>query len=355
MLVHRTLALAAAVALASGVAAIENGWSGGGSGGGGHPRALKHGVQHGQPGLRPEFDRLLGEDAVREFLAGAWSRPVTEFFGTPPYTKPKEKGTGDLSFEHTARRFDALGPVLQCPPDILSTFGTGDEEKHVCGLPAKTTTLQGANSSAATKPCVIISIGSANNWVFELAVGKAFPHCQIHTLDCTVAGVVPSALASQATFHSVCLGPRDEEVPLVRRPEKYSYKNQMDRIGLKKLKMVTWVTFLGSIGLDSPPEVLKVDIEGYEWSVLTAMAASAPLHILPKSISLELHYAGAMTNLEWYGRSRSPYEIGAWMDFMFTRGGYVLVDRNDNPFCPHCSEIVIARMTGSHERPARIS
>ena len=32
------------------------------------------------------------------------------------------------------------------------------------------------------------------------------------------------------------------------------------------------------------------------------------------------------------------------MDFMFTRGGYVLVDRNDNAFCKRCSEIVIAHI-----------
>ena len=51
-----------------------------------------------------------------------------------------------------------------------------------------------------------------------------------------------------------------------------------------------------------------------------------------------------MSALPWFGRWRTPYEIGAWMDYLYTRGGYVLVDRHDNRGCRHCSEIVVARL-----------
>ena len=82
--------------------------------------------------------------------------------------------------------------------------------------------------------------------------------------------------------------------------------------------------------------------QGFEWSVLSMLATSR--HFLPESLSLELHYQTQFPSLPWYGRFRGAYEIGAWMDFMFSRGGYVLVDRRDNEYCAHCSEIVLARL-----------
>jgi len=61
----------------------------------------------------------------------------------------------------------------------------------------------GINELNANKPCIIISVGSRNQWDFELNIGKALPHCHIHTLDCTVEGRVPEVLKDQVTFHSV--------------------------------------------------------------------------------------------------------------------------------------------------------
>jgi hypothetical protein len=293
-------------------------------------------------GLRPVFEELLGVEVVHDFVAKSWNRPVTEFFGTPPYTlaskpegyskktragKPARYQT-DGVYEHDHHRFDALGPVLQCPSPILTKFGEGDEEKHICGL-----SLDKAQEPA-NHPCVIISIGGANQWAFENIIGKALPHCHIHTLDCTVDGRIPEALKGQATFHKICIGTKDETVTA---PQSGTYVKQ----GMQ-LQFMRWGTFTAMIGLEHPPDVMKMDIEGYEWSVLQDMAANAPRNVLPRSISLELHYETGMSNLQWYGRFRSPYEIGAWMDFMTTRGNYVLVDRNDNDHCRHCSEIVIA-------------
>ena len=92
---------------------------------------------------------------------------------------------------------------------------------------------------------------------------------------------------------------------------------------------------------------------GFEWSVLPALASSPSL--LPSSISLELHFVTQMPELKWYGRLRTPTEIAAWGDYMFTRGGYMLVDRRDNVYCPHCTEIVIARLAHCGKSVARNS
>ena len=92
-------------------------------------------------------------------------------------------------------RFDALGPVVQCPASLLHSFGEGDDEKRVCGGPVEA-------------PCTVVSIGSNHQWGFERAVAAA-GSCHIHTLDCTVAATVPPGLRSRVTFPPICLGEED--------------------------------------------------------------------------------------------------------------------------------------------------
>lgn len=207
-----------------------------------------------------------------------------------------------------------MGPVLQCPASMMSSYGRGDEEKRVCAA---------ADTIKNSSNCVVISVGSNNQWGFEMAIAQSHPHCQIHTLDCFVSHVeVPGHIGAQTTFHPVCIGPED--------------------IVIEGRSFLTWRTFAKSIGLKSLPTVLKMDIEGYEWDVIVDIIRSN--YMVPLSISFELHYETARTTLKWEGRDRHALELGAFMDFLYTRGGYVLVDRHDNGECTHCSELVVARL-----------
>ena len=61
---------------------------------------------------------------------------------------------------------------------------------------------------AAARPCVVVSIGSNNQWGFEEAVASS-SHCRVETFDCTVDATVPAPLRSRVTFHPFCLGVRD--------------------------------------------------------------------------------------------------------------------------------------------------
>jgi len=305
--------------------------------------------------LRPEFEDLLGKKVVDDFTVKAWKRSVVAFSAKPPEypncTKFKKPAGCKLDgiYLEGHERFNALGPVLQCPRPILSKFGEGDGEKHICGLPAnglRKSTTGGTGVIKAKDSCVIISVGSRNRWDFELGISKALPHCRIHTLDCTIDGKIPVALAKQATFHKICIGTKNTNVtlPAKNHISTSSASGEAPKVD-EVLQYMRWDNFATMIGLTSPPDVMKMDIEGHEWSVLPDLAVNTPRHLLPRSISLELHYFTNMRALpEWNYRLRSPYEIGAWMDFMFTRGGYVLVDRNDNELCAVCSEIVIARV-----------
>ena len=245
--------------------------------------------------MRRQFAAYYGESALRAALAAP---------------------AGNRSVD----RFDALGSVVQCPPRLLQVLGRGDDEKRVCA------------ALAAARPCVIVSIGSNNQWGFEEAVASEFPHCRVETFDCTVDAAVPAPLRSRVTFHPFCLGVRDNAQEL------------------------SWPGIVRRLGLTGPPTALKADIEGFEWDVFDALARSGAESLLPFSLSIEVHLWTEVKEVRWQGRWRRPEETAGWMETLRTIG-YVLVDRHDNPLCSYCSEITLARIAPPRNAagaPARI-
>jgi hypothetical protein len=103
-----------------------------------------------------------------------------------------------LPSEITHEVFNALGPVIQCPPNLLSSYGQGDGEKRICGLMAD--------------PCVVISLGSQDAWDFEQAIIAKHPHCKVHTFDCYTPGHVPANLRDSVISYPTCIGPVDEVI-----------------------------------------------------------------------------------------------------------------------------------------------
>ena len=204
----------------------------------------------------------------------------------------------------SADRFDALGGVVQCPPRLLQVLGRGDDEKRVC-------------AALAARPCVIVSIGSNNQWGFEEAVASEFPHCRVETFDCTVDATVPAPLRSRVTFHPFCLGVRDNAQEL------------------------SWPGIVRRLGLTGPPAALKADIEGFEWDVFDALARSGAESLLPFSLSIEVHLWTEVREVRW--QAAGGGRATAWMETLRTVG-YALVDRHDNPLCSYCSEITLARI-----------
>jgi hypothetical protein len=210
-------------------------------------------------------------------------------------------------------RFNFLGPVApQCKK--LEAFGTGDEEKRACGL----------KEQLSTSPsCTIISLGSNNQWAFEEAIFRDLPNCQIHTFDCTVpqGSAPPAPIASRTTLHRVCIGSTDTTA--------------------NGLPFMSWKSIMKMLHQKSPPEYLKMDIEGYEFEVLRAILVDD--YLPPQQVAMELHYLTHVP-VTWQKRGKTSAEIALFMQHLNERGGYFLVDRHDNPSCPHCSEILISRL-----------
>lgn len=69
--------------------------------------------------------------------------------------------------------------------------------------------------------------------------------------------------------------------------------------------------------------------------------------LTPLSLSFELNFLTSTRSVPWYGRLRNPPDIGAFVDFLQTRGGYVLVDRRD--VSDYSTRVVFMQMLSRQE------
>lgn len=219
---------------------------------------------------------------------------------------------GEQEYDYSHDRFNLLGPVGPMCKLPLEKYGGGDLEKRACGL------QQLQHSKLFSGDCVVFSVGGNNQWDFELNVAQS-TDCKIHTFDCTVDGVVPNNIKSKTSFHKVCLGDKDETID--------------------GKTFLSWESLLSAVNVSSSPTYLKMDIEGYEIPVMRSIIDSGK--DLPLQIAMELHLTKMSDN---YVRMRSSAEIMAFMNYIHDFGGYMMIDRNDNNFCPHCSELLLVRV-----------
>ena len=155
-----------------------------------------------------------------------------------------------------------------------------------------------------------------------------YPNCIVHTIDCAMdpKPFPRNMKTDRVKYHKICLSGK-------------TFNQTEDGITRQFMTYTDLIRSIIGKGHHHVINALKMDIEGYEWDVMMNLVDSRL--VLPHSISVELHY---MSPNLWGDRLRSPFEIGAWMDYLFSRGGYMLVDRHDNVRCGHCSELVLAKL-----------
>ena len=114
---------------------------------------------------------------------------ITEWHQILPFLLSKEKAyvydmkrDGYSRGQRRGHEFNYLGPIGPTCLTPWNSYGTGDEEKRICG------TLK----SAPTRNCTVYSIGSNNHFGWEEDVANR-TNCFIEVFDCTVDEFRPPA------------------------------------------------------------------------------------------------------------------------------------------------------------------
>lgn len=206
-----------------------------------------------------------------------------------------------------------MGPVhkSRCK---FEAFGHEDGAKLIC-----------IDAFLAKNNCWVMSIGSNGDFSFERDVFLK-TSCAVHIFDCTGDWQVPEDISSRVSIHKKCIG---------SRPGSGDYLPYESLIAIADKKQ--------------PPSYLKMDIEGFEFSVLPEILRGSD-HLLPSQIAFELH---VLTNINagdvWaYNASISCFNLkdNASVESLFSKlnksaRNYTLVSRTDNPYCGWCSEVVV--------------
>lgn len=214
--------------------------------------------------------------------------------------------------------FDATPAVQACGVPLQRFGSAADGGKLVCGM---------QNLRA---PCIIYSLGSSNNFLFEEAALAETP-CEIFTFDCT-SHPPAKDYGPRFQFARICLGDSAKHGDM--------YKS-LHEIAAER----------GHSGIS----FLKMDIEGYEYEVVESMwrgifdnpsGATFALRSLPDQISLEVHFTTIMKGIAWSAPKdavslSSGDMLGLWVQL--TDLGYVVVSREDNSQCFSCSEFTLVR------------
>jgi Methyltransferase domain len=193
--------------------------------------------------------------------------------------------------------------------------------------------------------CNIFSIGGNNEWSFELSVIEKAPHCTVHTFDCTLRTLKQrKEIRGHRTFFLV-QKPKDDRIKFypycIGSESKHDFRTYSDLLKISNSK--------------SAPRILKMDIEGFEYSVIHNILSQTPQDMWPEQIAMEIHWASRMVHLSWMFRALQASEVSLFFSFLFSRGGYLPVVRKLFPAvskrvvgCASCMEVLLVRVLCKH-------
>lgn len=199
-------------------------------------------------------------------------------------------------------RYSSFTPIVSCPPGwVNERVGRGDGGKWLCGV------------RRLKSPCVIYSLGSGGDSSFEESMLSLTP-CDVHTFDCTI-GLNTSH--PRHFYHKTCIGvpPPGHSLAAFFK----SYREVTEQLGHRHV------------------DVLKVDIEGYEYQLFENWSEA---ELLPLQVSVELHFQCSTV-------PASPVRGIPEMMLFFAHMsnlGYATVNREPNSGASCCYEYTFIRV-----------
>lgn len=239
------------------------------------------------------------------------------------------------------RTFDFLKKFSQSPNETLREFTRvlyPTDELLLCPYNNKTMKRYGSSRDAGKllcgletlshdDTCIVYSLGSADNFEFEESI-LLQTQCAVHTFDCTSSP--PKRKINRLHFHKICLG---EDSPL----QYYIYPQSAKKMGSEHRSEETYMTFDKILKLQnhSKVHVLKMDIEGGEYSVFTDLLMRTSRSNLPYQISFESH---------WWNRDIYHAILHISMFSQLRRSGYRLLQYELNGSDEACVEWTFIRL-----------
>jgi len=286
----------------------------------------------------------------------------------------------------TAERFKvSVGPVgPNCSKQIHFAEHTY-EEKLFCVPDANggggnssdvvTTTHQNELQTQAEEDqqeeCNIFSIGSNDQWGFENEVVQKLPDCVTHTFDCTLKNNTPKKKpnSDNVRFYPYCIGDGDGDGGEDNNNSNNNNNNKHDSSTTstntttttddnketttptsKTSRFLPYHELWKQTNTKSPPKLLKIDVEGFEFSVLPSMLRTSPQEIWPEQIMVEIHWGTRMVDVPSMLRTRQASEIALLFGQLFNYGGYLPVNvKYFEPGCSSCMEVLLVRVVCYNE------
>ena len=163
-----------------------------------------------------------------------------------------------------SKKYDLMNPIVTCP-NYQAPLRMGgqsnfsdDGGKWLC-------------MNLLKPPCTVFSLGSNGDFTFEESILNS-TQCLIHTFDCTFNG---SSIDKRHTYHEKCLGSAE--------------RAQTDE------RFTTLAAAAAGVGVVKI-NLLKIDVEGYEYDVLSSWSQGDAS--LPEQIAIEVHHSDVIYNSE---------------------------------------------------------
>jgi hypothetical protein len=227
-----------------------------------------------------------------DYSTTGWARKIDIY---RRQSKRQKNAVGEKRWSHffPGREFYHKNYEPEWTCDYEERMGSyGDGGKWVCN----------AYKIRAMTDCVVISIGSNDEWSFETAVHDLNPSCEIFTFDHTLENPHPPPFVK---FFAFGVSSRDA------KPNMVTLKGLLKMAGIAQRKV----------------EILKIDCEACEYDVYTSFSFSFIRQVL-----IELHiplprvHNSAMNVSQWFEKNHLFF---AWMQ----QHGYVTFHKEANLGC----------------------
>jgi len=234
----------------------------------------------------------------------------------------------------TGANFEAVHISLPLAPPIIKhdpAVGDGEGDKNIVGLQ-----LLGK----AGKRCVVYGMGIA--WESNFEQQMAREGCETHAFDCTVDPASPVVAGKSFTFHPWCIGEGGSEF---NKGNNYLRGRSADGLSFKTLTQT-----MRHLGHDSV-DVLKFDIEGFEWKLFSTEILSGMN--LPRQLAFELHTEGSkpIAVPPHLVKGRGFVEVNRLFLSLHDLG-YRVVSKEMNIYDDKCAEFVLVNI--DDEGPRRL-